>query len=138
MTAIGVIAVMILASIAAIATKRTGERGERTRKKELMDVARAKGRVGTDIDALGFLYDLIIKQMYRFKHQSKPYEHLIHDANLIIELRNTAIENEVIREMDGGRAPSNGIPRGALSMMFGSVSLTRGSELIDEKMSANS
>jgi hypothetical protein len=57
--------------------------------------------------------------MYRFKHQGKPYEYLVDDANLIIELRNGAIENEVTWKMDGWKTLSWRLLQSTLSPACG-------------------
>ena len=93
--------VMLLLAV-AIAIKHRTERGERRRSGEIVNIAREKWAEETDLDALACLYDHTVRQMYRLKHAHRSCDDLVDDANLILELRNSIIENDVIREMDEG------------------------------------
>lgn len=91
-----------MTSVLGIAAKHTGERGDRERSAELMTIAHERWVAETDLDGLSFLYDITIRRLYRLKHKGKPFDHLVKDLNLILELRDAIIENDVIGEMDGG------------------------------------
>jgi len=73
---------------------------ERARKKELRSQAETLYNSLHVIDAYDLLFLQTVKQMYRFRYQGANYEHLERDARLIIELRKSEIENEVLREID--------------------------------------
>ena len=106
-SALGIVVIVMLLFVVAIATKRTVERDDRKRSVELKKIANELWVAETDLDTLAFFYDFTVRQMYRLKHEDKPYDHLVKDVNLILEIRNEIIDNDVIREVDGldGDAP---------------------------------
>jgi hypothetical protein len=67
-----------------------------------MRTANARWPLKTDLNALESLYCFMIRQMYRFKHEGKPYDHIARDVNIILDRCNSIIENEVIRKIDDG------------------------------------
>jgi len=73
---------------------------ERARKKELRSQAETLYNSLHVIDAYDLLFLQTVKQMYRFRYQEANYEHLERDARLIVELRKSEIENDVLREFD--------------------------------------
>ena len=66
----------------------------------MFTIAKQKWATASDLDALALLYDFVVRQMYRLKYQDKPFDFLVSDANLILEIRNSIIENEITRELD--------------------------------------
>jgi hypothetical protein len=99
-TIFGVVGVSMLLLAVVIASRQMNERDSRARHEELVKIARQKWADETDLDALALFYDFVVKQMYRLKYQDKPFDYLIRDANLILEIRDSIIENEIIREID--------------------------------------
>lgn len=99
-TLIGGVSIVMLLFAVAIAVKRTDDRDDRKRRDELMRIAKERWGTETDLDALAFFYDFIVRQMYRFKHEDKRFDHLVDDANFVLQIRNAIIEENVIREID--------------------------------------
>jgi hypothetical protein len=94
------LAIVLIAFILVILAKHRQDRDERTRKKELLDQIVKHYDGLSEIDACDVFYVSIIKQIARLKNQNANYEHLRKDANLLLELRNSFIENEVLRDLD--------------------------------------
>ena len=97
---VSVVGIVMLLFATTIVLKGTSERDGRKRSGEMMRIAREKWAEETDLDALACLYDHTVRQMYRLKHAHGSCDDLVDDANLVLELRNSIIENDVIREMD--------------------------------------
>ena len=95
-----IVGIVMVVFAATIAVKRTSERDERRRPAEMMKIAREKWGAETDLDALSCFYDFTVRRMYRLKHTHRSFDDLVDDANLILELRNSIMENDVIREID--------------------------------------
>ena len=106
---VSVVGIVMLLFATTIVLKGTSERDGRKRSGEMMRIAREKWAEETDLDALACLYDHTVRQMYRLKHAHGSCDDLVDDANLVLELRNSIMENDVIREMDesdGEEAPT--------------------------------
>lgn len=95
-----VIAVIVVLGVLLILGKQHAVRDDTKRKRQLLEMTETLYPSLDFIESLDLLYLQTYKQGFKWKLQNGNYESAMRDCNLIIELRNTFIEQQACREMD--------------------------------------
>ena len=95
-----ILAVLVVMFIIAILAKTRQQHDENNRKAELLRQIVEHYDGLPESDACDVFYVSIMQQMYRSKYQGANYEQLQRDAQLVIDIRNSFIEEDVIRQIE--------------------------------------